>query len=223
MVSISVDQELKNVAPDLTLGVACASVSVSKCDGSLWKEIERRIAEITSQIKLETIGDLPEFKALRDVYRALGKDPTRYRGSAEALARRILQGKCLYQINTVVDINNLVSLETLRSVGSYNLANLKPPLVFRIGEMGEMYRGIGKDIVNIAKLPVFSDELGPFGSPTSDSERAMITIDTRDLMMVIISFTGSSQLQRQLGRVADLLRTYAKATEEDIETFMVGQ
>jgi DNA/RNA-binding domain of Phe-tRNA-synthetase-like protein len=121
----------------------------------------------------------------------------------------------------VVDINNLVSLETLHSTGSYNLTNLKPPIVFRIGRHGESYKGIGKDFINIAELPVFADEHGPFGSPTSDSERAMITMDTKDILIVIIAFTGSRNLPEQLRRTVNLLCTYAQASEENIQTFIV--
>ncbi|MDD5013458.1 MAG: phenylalanine--tRNA ligase beta subunit-related protein [Candidatus Pacebacteria bacterium] len=154
---------------------------------------------------------------MRDAYRAIGKDPTRYRGSQEALVRRILQGKGLYQINTIVDINNLISLETLHSVGSYNVDNLRPPIVFRIGKQGESYKGIGKEIINIEDLPLFADEAGPFGSPTSDSEKAMITLDTKNVMVVIISFTGQSYLRDNIQRIVDLLCNYAGALREDVE------
>lgn len=220
--NISIDQKLKELAPNLTLGVVLAfSVSVSKHDISLFKEIRRRSNEIISKIKLETIHDIRELKALRDTYRTLGKDPTRYRGSSEALVRRILQGKDVYQVNTVVDINNLVSLETLHPIGSYNLSELKSPIIFRIGEPGEIYKGIGKDKINIAGLPVLADQIYPFGSPTSDSERTMITLDTKDVMMVIISFTGAHHLTRQIQRIASLLCLYAKASKERIEMFTV--
>ncbi|NLX99585.1 MAG: hypothetical protein GXY83_25905 [Rhodopirellula sp.] len=79
---------------------------------------------------------MPPIKALRDAYRALGNDPTRYRGSNEALVRRISQGKELYRVNTVVDINNLVSLQTLHSVGTFDMEHVSPPITFCIGQPG---------------------------------------------------------------------------------------
>lgn len=221
MITISIDPKLKKVAPNLVLGVVSATVQVAKNSPALWKEINRRIKELQTEITLASLYDIPQIKALRDVYKALGKDPSRYRGSQEALVRRILQGKGLYQINTIVDINNLISLETLHSVGSYNIDNLKPPLVFRIGKKGESYKGIGKEIVNIADLPVFADEIGPFGSPTSDSERAMITLDTKRVMIVIISFTGQTNLRGALQRATNLLCDYAGASREQIETAII--
>ncbi|MCD6094544.1 hypothetical protein J7J39_01415 [bacterium] len=194
---------------------------MTKNSPQLWKEIDKRIRELQSNLTLASLYDIPQIKALRDAYRALGKDPTRYRGSQEALVRRILQGKGLYQINTIVDINNLISLETLHPVGSYDVDNLKPPVVFRIGKPGESYKGIGKEIVNIADLPVFVDEKGPFGSPTSDSERTMITLDTEKVMIVIISFTGQEHLKGQLQRTTNLLCNYAGAVREEVESVII--
>lgn len=221
MIPISIDPQLKRAASNLVLGVVSAAVQVTKNSPQLWKEINRRIKELHSTITLMSLYDVPQIKALREAYKAIGKDPTRYRGSQEALVRRILQGKGLYQINTVVDINNLISLETLHSVGSYDIDNLKPPVVFRIGKQGELYKGIGKEAVNVANLPVFADAIGPFGSPTSDSERAMITLNTKRVMMIIISFTGRDRLEDQLQRTANLLCDYAGASKEQIETVIV--
>jgi len=221
MITISIDPQLKKITPNLVLGVVSATVQVTKNSPQLWKEVNKRIKELQSTITLASLYDVPQIKALRDAYKAIGKDPTRYRGSQEALVRRTLQGKGLYQINTVVDINNLISLETLHSVGSYNIDNLKPPVVFRIGKTGESYKGIGKEIVNVADLPVFADEAGPFGSPTSDSERAMITLDTKKVMIIIISFTGQDHLKGQLQRTTNLLCNYAGASREEVETAII--
>jgi len=221
MIQILIDQSLKKTVPNLVLGVVLSKIQVTKNSPQLWKEIDKRIRELQSNLTLASLYDIPQIKALRDAYRALGKDPTRYRGSQEALVRRILQGKGLYQINTIVDINNLISLETLHPVGSYDVDNLKPPVVFRIGKPGESYKGIGKEIVNIADLPVFVDEKGPFGSPTSDSERTMITLDTEKVMIVIISFTGPEHLKGQLQRTTNLLCNYAGAVREEVESAII--
>ena len=161
----------------------------------------------------------PPLKALRDAYRALGNDPTRYRGSNEALVRRISQGKDLYRVNTVVDINNLISLETLHSAGTFDLEHVRPPITFRIGQPGEIYSGIGRGEIKIEGLPVFADQLGPFGSTTSDSERAMIRLETARIMMVIISFRGSERLDEAVRRASSLLGKYA--TARDIEAGVI--
>lgn len=119
----------------------------------------------------------------------------------------------MYRINTVVDINNLISLESLCSVGSYDLANVEQEVNFRVGLPQETYRGIGKDIVNLEGLPVLADRRGPFGSPISDSARAMITDDSKQVAIVVISFSGIPRLEGFARRAASLLQEYAEATE----------
>jgi len=218
---IIIDRQLKIVAPRLALGAILAPVEVTKRDPSLWSEIDTRIGAIMASIKLEAICDLQQIKAIRDAYRSLGKDPSRYRASQEALFRRILQGKGLFRINTVVDINNLVSLESVHSVGSYDLSQLDFPITFRVGRKGEVYKGIGKERINLEGLPILADGNGPFGSPTSDSERAMITTNTRQVMILIIAFSGPDGLHTHTHRAAQLLSRFAKAQSDAVRQLVV--
>ena len=219
MISLYINSELKAVAPRLTLGCVSAHVSVQKHNEALWCEIDQHLAHLAATIKPEQINTVPQIAAMRSAYKALGKDPSRYRGSAEALLRRVLSGKGLYQINSVVDINNMVSLESLNPAGTYDLEKITPPIEFRIGAAGESYKGIRKDLINIENLPIFADALGAFGSPTSDSERAMVSLETRKILMVIFSFTGPEELERWVQRGSELLGRYSGA--EGIETSLV--
>jgi DNA/RNA-binding domain of Phe-tRNA-synthetase-like protein len=205
---ISIQPALKTLVPDLALGCVSAAVVVEKHNEALWQEIDQHLAHLIATIKSEQISTVPQIAAMRQAYKALGKDPSRYRGSAEALLRRVLSGKGLYQINSVVDINNLVSLESLNPAGTYDLEKIALPIELRIGAAGESYKGIGKDLINIESLPVFADAAGPFGSPTSDSERAMVTVETRKILMVVFSFTGSEGLEHWVSRANELLHRY---------------
>src|ERR1700739_936122 len=197
---ISIQPALKALAPNLVLGCVSARVSVEKHNQTLWQEIDQHLTHLIAIIKPEQINTVPQIAAMRSAYKALGKDPSRYRGSAEALLRRVLQGKGLYQINSVVDINNLVSLESLNPSGTYDVEKITLPVELRIGAGGESYKGIGKDLINIENLPVFADAAGAFGSPTSDSERAMVGLETRKVLMVVFSFTGAEGLGRWMNR-----------------------
>ncbi|HEX3155601.1 MAG TPA: phenylalanine--tRNA ligase beta subunit-related protein [Candidatus Angelobacter sp.] len=219
MISLSINPELKVLVPQLALGCVSSRVSVEKHNEGLWREIDKHLTHLSSAIKHEEINTVPQIAAMRSAYKALGKDPSRYRGSAEALLRRVLSGKGLYQINSVVDINNLVSLESLNPAGTYDLEKITPPIELRIGAAGESYKGIGKDLINIESLPIFADAAGPFGSPTSDSERAMVTLQTRKVLMVVFSFTGLQGLERWVSRASALLRRYCGA--EGIEISLV--
>jgi DNA/RNA-binding domain of Phe-tRNA-synthetase-like protein len=216
---VVIRSDLGQVLPHLTLGCVSARVSVEKHNEALWREIDQHLAHLAATIKPEQINTIPQNTAMRSAYKALGKDPSRYRGSAEALLRRVLSGKGLYQINGVVDINNLVSLESLNPAGTYDLEKVTPPIELRAGAARESYKGIGKDLINIESLPVFADDAGPFGSPTSDSERAMVSLETRKILMVVFSFTGPEELERWVQRAGELLGRYSGA--EGIETFLV--
>jgi len=220
MIKVTIDPSLQSLLPKLNLGIVFAKVQVSKHNDDLWKEIDHCVSLIY-KYDMESLYHIEGIEALREGYKTIGKDPSRYRGSAEALARRIILGKGLYKVNTIVDINNLVSLESMNSVGSYDLSNIGQSVLFRIGKNGESYKGIGKEMINIAELPVFADENGPFGSPTSDSERAMILESTKNLMMIVISFTGKESLNKYLERISSLLVRYANADIKQVETVIV--
>jgi len=219
MVTIGIKADLSQRAPKLALGCVSATVAVKQHDEALWIEIDNHLAHLTATVKPEQTTTIPQIAAMRSAYKALGKDPSRYRGSAEALLRRVLSGKGLYQINSVVDINNLVSLESLNPAGTYDLEKITLPIELRIGAAGESYKGIGKDLINIESLPVFADNVGPFGSPTSDSERAMVSLETKKILLVVFSFTGPEGLERWMQRAGDLLQKYSGG--EEIETSIV--
>jgi DNA/RNA-binding domain of Phe-tRNA-synthetase-like protein len=211
MIDLGIAADFKAKIPGVTVARITAAVEVAEHDEALWREIEAAAARFRG-MAMDDARRLPPIKALRDAYRALGNDPTRYRGSNEALARRISQGKELYRVNTVVDVNNLISLETLHSAGTFDLEHVRPPITFRVGLPGESYAGIGRGRINIAGLPVFADQQGPFGSTTSDSERAMVRLETTRMMMVIISFQGRQGLDEAVERAVGLLQTYARAS-----------
>jgi DNA/RNA-binding domain of Phe-tRNA-synthetase-like protein len=217
---ISIDPALKALVPNLALSCVSANVTVEEHSQELWQEIDKHLVHLTTTIKADQINAIPQIAAMRSSYKALGKDPSRYRGSAEALLRRVLSGKGLYQINSVVDINNLVSLESLNPAGAYNLENVTPPIELRAGAAGESYKGIGKDLINIENLPVFADAQGAFGSPTSDSERAMVSLETKKILMVVFSFTGPEGLEQWTQRAGELLRQYSSG--DGIETSLAA-
>jgi DNA/RNA-binding domain of Phe-tRNA-synthetase-like protein len=214
MLDLSIDPQLKAVVPRVAVAAVTANVQVRKHDPALWAEIQGMVGRCAG-LTMEAVRRFPPINALREAYKALGNDPTRYRGSNEALFRRIVHDKGLYQVNTVVDINNLVTLETLHSAGVFDLDRVELPMVFRAGRPGESYAGIGRGEMKIAGLPVFADRRGPFGSTTSDSERTMVQLQTTRILLVVISFIGSGQLAAALNRAVGLLTRYASAAASE--------
>jgi DNA/RNA-binding domain of Phe-tRNA-synthetase-like protein len=128
-----------------------------------------------------------ESQAVRAMYRRIGVDPTKTRPSSEALLRRVRKGDQLPRINTLVDICNWCSLEFQLPYGLYDVLALQPPVVLRIGHQGESYPGIRKDVVNVAERLTLADQAGPFGNPTSDSARTMVTQATSDVLTVVFA------------------------------------
>lgn len=220
MIEIAIDGAFREKAPDLLLGCVFACVEVTGHDAALWKEIEARANALANNLAVEDISALPPVAAQRNAYKAASKNPARYRGSAEALLRRVVQAKGLYRVNTLVDLNNLLSLETFHPVGTYDRSQLEPPVVLRTGLSDEAYGGIGKRSVNLENLPLLADGRGPFGSPTSDSRRALITTDTKEILIVIFAFAGSVGLDKSLLRATALLKQYVAAAK--IETKVVS-
>lgn len=215
---VAVDAELKRRCPRVALGCVMAQVTPGTAPDALTAALRTRAEEILALPDPNAVLTATEIRATREAYKALGKDPARYRGSAEALLRRIHSGKGLPRINAVVDVINLVSVESRMPLGLYDLEKVSGEVTFRAGRAGETYKGIGKYDLNLEGLPVFCDDVGPFGSPTSDSERTMVTMETRRVLVVIVSFAGDGALDGWPARTADLLASYAAGRHFVIET-----
>ena len=200
--TVSIDPALAAVWPDTALGCVCWSAPVLPQEPQLWQHFashtQPRLAQMLESTELAA---MPQIGPSRRAFKAFGRDPGRVRISSEALYRRLRQGKELYHINTAVDANNLVSLETGFSLGTYDLACLQGNLVLRLGREGEVYAGIGKDTLDLHRMPLLADEQGPFGCPCSDSQRAMIVDNTtkntasRQLLTVIYGFSGAESVE----------------------------
>jgi len=216
MIPVSVDPELKAKCPRAALGCVAAEVHPGAASTALDAELRAFEERILRLPEPRSVLESPAILATRAGYKALGKDPARYRGSAEALLRRILAGKGLPRVSPVVDIINLVSVESRFSIGLYDLAHVQGEIIFRKGRAGETYKGIGKYDLNLEDLPLFADALGPHGSPTSDSERTMVTAATQRVLAILISFSGSSELEKWSSRLRDLLALHAGARNIDL-------
>jgi len=208
-VHLTIDEMLKAKCRKTALGCVSAKVEAAVSPEALIAELNNCEQAIVRLPEPRAVLESPQILATRAAYKALGKDPARYRGSAEALLRRVIAGKGLPRINVVVDIINLVSVESRLSIGLYDLAHVQGDIVFRAGRAGETYKGIGKYHLNLEGLPVFCDALGPYGSPTSDSERTMVTGKTKNVLAVIISFGGADGLDRWAQRTSGLFAQYA--------------
>ncbi len=219
MTTVKIDAELKAKCPRVALGCVTAELEAGATPEGLDHELNVCEEKILTLAEPKAVLESAAILATRTGYKALGKDPARYRGSAEALLRRVIAGKGLPRINNVVDVINLVSVESRLPVGLYDLAHVQGDIVFRAGRAGETYKGIGKYDLNLEGLPVFCDAVGPHGSPTSDSERTMVTEATKQVIAIIISFGGADGLGRWVEKMSELLKGFASG--KNIETGVV--
>jgi len=215
--TISISQKLKEVAPTLKLGILIADVTVTEHNDNLWSEIDAFVSKF--DLEMSQIAELSAIQEARKAYRALGKDPTRYRLSSDSLMRRIVKAKGLYKVNDIVDLNNLLSLQSGHSIGTYDLDKLSGDIVYGIGQANEDYIGIGRGPLNIEGLPVLKDNNGSFGSATSDSERSMVSLNTKKILMNIIAFDGDEQLEDWMSKAKVMLESHLAA--KDIKLFVV--
>lgn len=189
---IIVSEEIEQVCPGFVGAAVEADVVNSQYSPELWAEIKALGEKYRVEYDTTTIKSIPGIEATRRVYRLCGKDPSRYRPAAEALIRRMLQGKQLYQIDTLVDLINLASIAYGYSIGGFDADKFSgDTLTLGIGREGEPYEGIGRGTINIAGLPVYRDAIGGVGTPTSDNERTKIDISTRRVLVLVNGYDGN--------------------------------
>lgn len=218
MPSISIDPQIRSIWPGTTLGCVFWSAPVRAEEPRLWHFLSQNVLPGLQQRLQDTeLADMPQIGPSRQAFKAFGRDPGRVRISSEALYRRVRQGKNLYRINSAVDANNLVSLETGFSLGTYDLARLNGNIALRAGLEGEAYAGIGKDKLDLCRMPLLADDQGAFGCPCSDSRRAMIAEDGPDtssprrLLTVIYGFSGAAAVSDALNIAQKHLEVFAGA------------
>lgn len=211
--NIIVSDEISSVCPEFVGACVDAYVVNTPYCEELWKEIESMGNKFREELTTETLKDLTSIAATRRVYKACGKDPSRYRPASEALIRRVLQGKELYQRDTLVDLVNLASIAYGYSIGGFDADKfVGDTLTLGIGREGEPYEGIGRGMINIHGLPVYRDAIGGVGTPTSDNERTKMTIDTTHLIVLINGYDGNSQrVHENAVFIQNLLRRYCQS------------
>ena len=194
---------------------ACVEASVvnTPYNAELWQEIDALCDRFRHEMTTESLKEMTSIAATRRIYKICGKDPSRYRPASEALIRRVLQGKELYQRDTLVDLVNLASIRFGYSIGGFDADRfVGDKLTLGIGREGEPYEGIGRGIINICGLPVYRDALGGVGTPTSDNERTKMSIDTCHLAVLINGYDGNEKRVRENAEyIQVLLRKYCQS------------
>ncbi len=216
--NIEVSEEIRRACPQFAGVAILATVKNTSYNETLWKQIDEFTIRYREMYTTDSIKDMSTIRATREAYKKCGKDPSRYRPSGEALCRRILRGIPLYQIDTLVDLINLVSIRYGYSIGGFDADKIAgDSLVLGIGKAGEPYEGIGRGELNIEGMPVYRDAVGGIGTPTSDHERTKLGLKTTRLLTIINGYSGKDGLQDASDYMVELIKEYASA--KDITVF----
>ena len=212
--SVQISSSIASLLPHGVIGVLECKVSNAAYNAELRSESEDYSKQFKQTYQLADINQRETIAATREAYRKTGKEPNRYRPSAEALCRRLVKGESLYRISTIVDCINLISVKTGYSIGGFDRDSIiGNSLELGIGQAGEEFYAIGRGLLNIEGLPVYRDEKGPIGTPTSDHDRTKISLNTHHLVLIVNGFDGSiTSVQQTLDFSRELLLKYTNAS-----------
>ena len=213
MIDIKIDNRILEACPEVRIGLINARVVNEPTCDELWSEVEAAAQEITRQYELLEINQRPAIAGTRHLYKALGKDPSRYRVASEALCRRIIRGLGIYRLTTLIDVVNLVSIKSGYPISGLDADRIAGNvLTLSVGTDEDIFEGIGRGLLNIEGMPVYRDDWGPIATPTSDEERTKFTGKTVNVQININAFAPEMPLEQATQWMADLLTKYAHAS-----------
>lgn len=218
---IIIGEDIRQRCPEMTGAAVLASVKNTETNEALWTEIDHFIEDYRLRYTPDSIKLMPSIEATREAYKRCGKDPSRYRPSGEALVRRTLKGHDLYHVSTLVDLINLASIRYGYSIGGFDADKIHGEcLTLGIGREGEPYEGIGRGPLNIQGLPVYRDEEGGIGTPTSDHERTKLSLQTTRLLAIVNGYDGNRAETLACAQfIQELLSRYAESDGGEIILF----
>lgn len=219
-VRIEFGPEIAAAAPGLQVVRIAAEVVNGPTDPELRRMLEELAARVENSYEVADINHRPGIAATRAAYKALGKEPNRYRPAQEQLMRRIVNGKGLYFIDNLVDVCNYVSIASGYAIGAFDSDKIDgETLRLGVGKPGEPYEGIGRGPINIEGMPVYRDNIGGIGTPTSDNERTKITSETRRLTVCINIYGEEISPSAVADLYTDLLRRFCSSTAPSVAIF----
>lgn len=212
MKTLVVSDEIRAKAPALRVLQIETEIENPDTPEALWAEMEALAADVHGRYAMEMVNKRPAIAATRTAYKACGKEPNRYRPSSEALMRRMVKGLELYRTAAVIDLINLLSVACGHSIGGFDADRIDGDTVtLGIGREGEPYEAIGRGPLNIAGMPVWRDNTGGIGTPTSDNERTKLSPSTRRLLMIVNMYGDELPVADIEDLARRLLVTYASA------------
>lgn len=193
---LTICNNLKAMVPDFNISAYTFDLDEINDPNQLSKKITNAFLDLKNHYQnlytLDMVTSQKTIKQTRDGYKKLGKDPSHTRPACEALFRRILKDGYIYRLGNVIDFGNLLSLQLLKSVCVVDASKLQGDINIRIGTKDDEYYGINRGKINVDRLPLYTDEISPFGNPTSDTIRTAVTNQTKSIFLMVIHFSNDS-------------------------------
>ncbi len=209
--NITISKSISDTLPEFNIVALVMDVETKGTTNDIKELIAKYQKEVQEEYSsLEEVLNIPLIKKARDGYKKLGKDPSRYRLACESLLRRIVKGNDLYIINNLVDIGNLLSIDFKRSTAVLDLDKIEGDIVVRRGLSSDYYEGIGRGVINVENIPVYVDNISPFGSTTSDTMRTSVSLDTKKMLLFIVCFDSDNH-EYEINKTIELYKKYANA------------
>lgn len=218
-ITINLSDEIKAGAPALKVVKLQAEIENRPTSEKLIALMHGCATDIKNKYELADINKRPGIASTRQAYKTFGKDPNRYRPSQEQLMRRIVNGKELYFLSNVVDVFNYISIVSGYSIGAFDCDKIDgDTLTLGVGRHDEPYEGIGRGILNIEGMPVYRDNKGGVGTPTSDNERTKTELDTKHLIVCINIYGEDMPVDSIIDLTQSMLAEYCDAKNISVET-----
>ena len=205
---ITISEELKNL-PFYVIGYTM-DVDNNKTE-KVKNYFDEVIKDLMNKYQISDVVNIPKLKVSRDGYKKLGIDPSRYRLACESLVRRIVKGFDVYRINDIVDLGNILSIKTHRSVCVVDLDKIVGNILIEKGHKEDIYEGINRGLINITNMPAYKDDISYFGTPTSDTMRTAVSDTTKSILVMIICF-NDEDLEQDEELLINLYKEYANAS-----------
>jgi DNA/RNA-binding domain of Phe-tRNA-synthetase-like protein len=204
-----IDEALKTSFPGLRVfELEIDNLLIKKSDQRLEDFKKRKQLEIREKIKsLDEVKNMPVFRAYRDFYWKVGIDPTKTRPAGEALTRRILGGRDLPTINTLVDAYNIASAESSVAIAAFDLSSVsRESLRMRKAIPGERFLGIGMDSpISLTGVEVVIEDESRMNIiavyPYRDSDSSKVTESTRGVLLMMCGVPGLSDADLEMAGV----------------------
>jgi len=213
MMKLKITNELKKFVPSFKVSCYTFTTLEKNDKENLSNDLTEAFNNIAKEYQkkyiLSEVTKIPKLKSTRDGYKMLGKDPSHTRPACEALVRRIIRDGSIYRLGNLIDFGNYLSIKLMKSVCMVDLDKIQGDVTIRIGSDSDYYEGINRGIINVTNLPLYTDEIGPFGNPTSDTIRTAITNDTTNVLIMLIHFDDNIEDEDEM---LLLLNKYLKIT-----------